>query len=51
MYAVIFRAEVNQLDSRYSEMASKMRTVAISEYGCIESDSYDYLAAISAQNK
>ncbi len=36
MYAVIFRAEVNQLDSRYSEMASKMRTVAISEYGCIE---------------
>ena len=36
MYAVIFTAEINNLDSRYSEMASQMRDLAISKYGCIE---------------
>lgn len=36
MYAVIFRAEINKLDSRYSEMASQMRDLAIDKYGCIE---------------
>jgi len=36
MYAVIFRAEINELDSRYSEMASRMRELAINKYGCIE---------------
>jgi len=32
MSAVIFRAEINKLDSRYSEMASQMRALAINEY-------------------
>ncbi len=36
MYAVIFRAEINKLDPRYSEMASKMRDLAIRKYGCKE---------------
>ena len=36
MYAVIFRAEINQLDSRYSQMASQMRELAINKYGCTE---------------
>ncbi len=34
MYAVIFRAEINKLDSRYSEMALQMRELAINKYGC-----------------
>tara|TARA_R110000868_G_C10925488_1_gene765984 strand:+ start:1319 stop:1612 length:294 start_codon:yes stop_codon:yes gene_type:complete len=36
MYAVIFRAEVEELDESYSEMANRMRELAINEYGCIE---------------
>ena len=36
MYAVIFKAEINKLDSRYSEMASRMRELAINKYGCTE---------------
>ena len=36
MYAVIFRAEINKLDSRYSEVASQMQELAIKEYGCTE---------------
>ncbi|VAW50381.1 Uncharacterized protein YqjZ [hydrothermal vent metagenome] len=36
MYAVIFKAEINILDSRYSEMALQMRELAINKYGCKE---------------
>jgi heme-degrading monooxygenase HmoA len=36
MYAVIFRAEILQLDAEYSAMAKRMRDLAISEYGCVE---------------
>lgn len=36
MYAVIFRAEINKLDSRYAEMASQLRDLAINQYGCKE---------------
>lgn len=36
MYAVIFRATVNQLDPQYSEMATKLRDIAMKEYGCTE---------------
>lgn len=36
MYAVIFIAEINKLDSRYSEMASQMRDLAINTYGCTD---------------
>ena len=36
MYAVIFKAEINEIDSSYSAMAKRMRELAINEYGCIE---------------
>lgn len=36
MYAVIFKAEINQLDKRYSEMAKKMRELALNKYGCTQ---------------
>ena len=36
MYAVIFRAEINTLDDSYSNMAARMRELAISKYGCSE---------------
>ncbi len=36
MYAVIFRAEINKLDQRYSAMAARMRDLAINQYGCKE---------------
>ena len=36
MYAVIFKAEIRELDSQYSAMAERMRNLAIDEYGCTE---------------
>ncbi len=36
MYAVIFRAEVAEVDEQYLSMAQRMRDLAIEEYGCLE---------------
>lgn len=36
MYVVIFTAKINELDSKYSDLASKLRDRAIKEYGCTE---------------
>lgn len=36
MYVVIFKAEIKNLDDAYYEMASKLRTLAIDQYGCQE---------------
>jgi heme-degrading monooxygenase HmoA len=36
MYAVIFRAELKEIDETYSELAAKMRELAINKYGCSE---------------
>ena len=36
MYAVIFRAELNELDGTYSETATQLRELAITKYGCKE---------------
>ena len=36
MYAVIFTADVKEFGSEYTEMATKMRDLAINEYNCIE---------------
>lgn len=36
MYAVIFKAKINQLDEEYNTMAAHMRTLAIEKYGCLE---------------
>ena len=34
MYAVIFKAEISEIDEAYSQMASRMRELAINQYGC-----------------
>jgi heme-degrading monooxygenase HmoA len=36
MYAVIFRAEINELDEAYADMAARMRDLAMQKYGCVE---------------
>ena len=36
MYAVIFRAEINELDDTYSKMAARMRELAINKYKCTD---------------
>lgn len=36
MYAVIFKATIKTLDAEYSDMAERMRSLAINEYGCTE---------------
>jgi heme-degrading monooxygenase HmoA len=36
VYAVIFKAEINELDEAYFEIASRMRDLAINKYGCLE---------------
>ncbi len=36
MYAVIFRAQINELDAEYSATAERMRDLAIKDYGCTE---------------
>ena len=35
MYAVIFRAEIHELDGDYFEMAARMRNLAAQKYGCV----------------
>ena len=34
MYAVIFRAEINQFDQEYSDTAARLRSLAVEKYGC-----------------
>lgn len=36
MYAVIFKAKINELDKAYSETATRMRDLAINTYGCTD---------------
>jgi len=36
MYAVIFSAEINELDQSYTVMAARMRDLAKNKYGCRE---------------
>lgn len=36
MYAVIFKAQVNEFDDGYFAMAKKTRDLAINEYGCTD---------------
>ena len=40
MYAVIFRASIAQLDQEYAETASRMRMLAMEQYGCVDFVSY-----------
>jgi heme-degrading monooxygenase HmoA len=34
MYAVIFKATIARLDDEYSDMAERLRELAINKYGC-----------------
>ena len=36
MYAVIFKATINQFDKDYMRIAARMRDLAKEKYGCIE---------------
>jgi heme-degrading monooxygenase HmoA len=36
MFVVIFRAKIRSLDAEYSQMASRMRALAMEEFGCTE---------------
>ncbi len=36
MYAVIFTAEINEVDEEYFSTAQQMRELAIEKYGCLE---------------
>ncbi|GGA79750.1 hypothetical protein GCM10011369_22140 [Neiella marina] len=36
MYAVIFRAELEQVDAQYSLLANQLRELAFKQYNCIE---------------
>ena len=36
MYAVVFRAEIDERDESYSDMAVRMRDLALDKYGCSE---------------
>jgi len=36
MYAVIFRAKINELDDAYSKTAARMQALAKTKYGCKE---------------
>ena len=36
MYAVIFRAEINDIDEEYLKIAKRLREIALNKYGCIK---------------
>ena len=36
MFAVIFRAEVKQLDASYAQFAERLRELAKTRYGCLD---------------
>ena len=38
MFVVISRAKVRAVDAEYAEVASRMRVLALEEFGCIEFD-------------
>lgn len=39
MYAVIFKAELAQLDEHYDKVANQLRKKALSQFGCLAFDS------------
>ncbi|NCP82952.1 MAG: antibiotic biosynthesis monooxygenase, partial [Rhodoferax sp.] len=36
MFVVIFRAKVRQTDNEYSQVAARMRELALGQFGCLE---------------
>jgi len=46
MYAVIFRAKIQELDTEYAAAAERMRELAMNEYGCVE-----FIACTEGENE
>ena len=46
MYAVIFRAEISDIDEEYLKIAKRLRELALSKYGCI-----DFVALTEGNNE
>lgn len=46
MYAVIFKAKIKKFDNEYIETASRMRDLAINNYGCL-----DFIASTEGDNE
>lgn len=46
MYAVIFRARIAQLDEEYTAVATRMRALAMDEYGCV-----DFVSVMSGRDE
>lgn len=46
MYVVIFRAKIRALDAEYSRAASRMRELALGQFGCL-----DFHAVTEGQNE
>jgi heme-degrading monooxygenase HmoA len=36
MFVVIFRAKVRQVDSEYTQVAARLRELALGQFGCLE---------------
>lgn len=36
MYAVIFKAEIKELDDTYPDLSAHLRDLALKKYGCVE---------------
>ncbi len=36
MYVVIFRAKIRQLDDEYAAVATQMREIALTQFGCLD---------------
>jgi hypothetical protein len=49
MYAVIFKAEVNEFDQQYFDMVETLRALAKDQYGCIDiiSATEGYVSVVS----
>lgn len=46
MFAVIFKAQIAQLDNEYFKTASRMRELAIGQYGC-----KDFVSVVEGDNE
>jgi heme-degrading monooxygenase HmoA len=46
MFAVIFRAKVRQTDTEYVQVATRMRELALTQFGCVE-----FTAVTEGQNE
>ncbi len=46
MYAVIFKAKIKKLDEEYAQVATRMKELALEQYGCLE-----FVSVIEGENE